>query len=922
VQIIELQSNSQAIAHDRDSLFSQLSESRTANDALSREISALKTERERQSETSGFFQSLSALIGEKVTSMPQIEKVLTDWRNSLSTITKLVHHKRVLKKQLAEVLTQNEGLEAGLDSQIQRNAALSQALETAAQNSETEKRALFQENEQLKTELETKNARNKELQTRLDQISQERERELTRLQQALDEKEKRIIELKTILGNPLRSETPQVYAVVHELASKTGECEEQRMALQDLEKKSDQLQKQLSAITEKNEKLGIRNAQLRQMIAVLQKSEIENRVALQAFAQETSDLKARIELCLGNIDSLKGHIRASSVFRARSKAQWQSKCSELDHYKKMLASFEEVIENQRMEIERFGAERAHLIELLERQNQTGVVLNEMLDNQRNQLKECEAHAAKIEKSNEELSLSRACESFLSRVRNRSQFNFGKILRDSQISNFIRIDKILTVIADCINQSEESEAAARREVETLTKSIAVEKGHAQRVLAVIATTIQTLAHDADQLFLETLGHVSMELETALKGDVFTSPDPLTSEFLIGGTLEARRQALQQMQTSGWDAPTTFALFNAQILANIAQRRTVENLTQTLAEQRSQIEFIQMALDCPDMNRAVEKVHEIVKILKNIRRRNKRLETIVAENNAERRSVAECERTIAEFKAQNESLRKDLQSLAADIATRQQELEVKTRQIQTLETSHQQLVDESSTRQAKHFEEICQLEKTIDELGRQSRDLAFTLEKLKAESNQKIESLTKQNQKLSETVRTKSIKFKQKVTALEEKRKQKLGDEQAIQGDFKTKFMTANEALHARDEECQRLSVKLSETLKANTQLSNQLSHLSVTNKSLEMQRRALNDQMEREAKIIASQTSLRAMTAETRFQQELNAVKACLKKEKNDLVTAVLSAFGQLQQFNGADIPDEAFLRVMRSTAQRLTSAEH
>jgi uncharacterized membrane protein YcgQ (UPF0703/DUF1980 family) len=117
--------------------------------------------------------------------------------------------------------------------------------------------------------------------------------------------------------------------------------------------------------------------------------------------------------------------------------------------------------------------------------------------------------------------------------------------------------------------------------------------------------------------------------------------------------------------------------------------------------------------------------------------------------------------------------------------------------------------------------------------------------------------------------------------------------------------------------QKLSNSLAETEKKNQQLTSEISKLTVAKKSLEVQLKTSSDQLKREAQILASQAAMRAMNAETRFQEDMNALKSRFVKEKNELITSVLAEFDQLEQFEDEDISDAAFLRVMEQIAKRV-----
>jgi hypothetical protein len=256
---------------------------------------------------------------------------------------------------------------------------------------------------------------------------------------------------------------------------------------------------------------------------------------------------------------------------------------------------------------------------------------------------------------------------------------------------------------------------------------------------------------------------------------------------------------------------------------------------------------------------------------------------------------------------------------------------------LERAHHELIEESSEAQKKHFDEICQFETILDERNREIRDLKLSGSKMAADSEQQIESLRKLAADLKEKLTARSEKCRRNL-ALVEQRKRNLEQQllnklkakerqnleesnraAAIQDDLRAKLDEQGQSMKLQLQEQRELSEKLSDALaeseRRNRQMVTEMSKLAMAKKALEVQLKAATDQMKRELQILTSQAALKAMNAETSFQEDLNALKSRCMREKSELIATVLAQFDELEQFEDEDITDAAFLHIMEQIAQ-------
>jgi hypothetical protein len=121
-----------------------------------------------------------------------------------------------------------------------------------------------------------------------------------------------------------------------------------------------------------------------------------------------------------------------------------------------------------------------------------------------------------------------------------------------------------------------------------------------------------------------------------------------------------------------------------------------------------------------------------------------------------------------------------------------------------------------------------------------------------------------------------------------------------------------------EQCElseKFSDALAESERRNRQTTSEMSKLQIAKKDLEVQLKAAAEEMKREVQILKSQAALKAMNAETKCQDDLNALKSRCAKEKSALIETVLAEFDQLEQFEDEEITDAAFLYIMEQIAQ-------
>ena len=808
---------------------------------------------------------------------------------------------------------------------------------------------------------------NKELLVRLDQLKCDREGDMERYKEAMEAKEKRILELKEILASPLRSTEEETETLMRELSLRKRECEDMKARLSESQDSVESLQKKLASAMRKVEELKRARKQLKKHYYSFQESQSELKSQIVTLTKEKDAVEGKLDEVSKDNESLKSQLKAALASHTEGESAWLAKCQELKQVQANVDSLEDFIDRQRKEIESLNQQKTQMVELLHKQNQLAVALESETAKQTGIAKEKAAKVKQLEKENKQLLeknkaheqgesvLTMFNDDVIPKLPESHRFATAQIVHDPKINVSQRVRKLFDyVISVCTNASTNA-SITTQELEQLRSSLASETEKRERSLVVMRNLYNAFANlykeqkgmpqgCEDKELMEFLGAQSLKLDAALKETDAASPQYMTMDFLFNGSLEDRRQAIQRMAENGWDNSTTFDMFCAQALTNLAQAREIETLKKRIGDQSQQLDMVHESLGCsdsPDAHEYVELFTSRVKKLKSKNRRLRQYKEYMEELERKHRTVPELEQQIDELNQTIETLQGNLKALVSDATTLQRELDVKTQQVISLEQAHARLADDSSELQKKHLEEVCQFEKIIDERNRDVRDLTLKLNQLKADTEQQIESLQQTNQSLRHQMKEKVEKLKQKVALLQQRKKNaeqqfinkmKARDRQTqeemkryseAQNDLKAKLSESTDSMNRQLAEQKELTDRLTASLEAsekrNQKIQSEMTKLSIAKKSLEAQIKSINEQMQREVQIQNSQAQLRQMNAETRYQEELDRVKTSFANEKSELMTSVLADFDQLDQFDEDGVTEDTFKATMKQIAQTFRS---
>jgi hypothetical protein len=346
----------------------------------------------------------------------------------------------------------------------------------------------------------------------------------------------------------------------------------------------------------------------------------------------------------------------------------------LEQCQAAITSLKEIVDIQRTEIERWTKERVRLAELRERQSQRGLSLEALLEVNSRKVREFELQAKRFEKENRENAsflLTQISNRLLPKILDPSRFNFAEILQDQDFPASERGYKVFDLIIKHLNQSIRTASISVDYMNELRQKVITEEEKNKQLLTVLCPlfhSFQACLSDPKSNSDLRLGN-GVQLDSLLTENGFIAPESISMDLLFNGSVEDRKQVLQQVFSAGWHA--TFGLFCAQILTNVSQRHAIDELTRTFDNQRVSLEQVGKA----------DAVRQgITKSTQSLRSRNKKLK---AQLKAQEVADAEDQQTIKALETKHESHRGNLQALIADATSLRREINVKTQQIVCLE-----------------------------------------------------------------------------------------------------------------------------------------------------------------------------------------------------------------------------------------------
>jgi chromosome segregation ATPase len=774
-------------------------------------------------------------------------------------------------------------------------------------------------------------------------MTREREDEIQRFKASLETKEKRILELKNVLANPIAVN----HSNVQELSQKKRQCDDLEAALADSQRHLAQAQKRLGIAAQKHEKLVNRRLQAKRQIRLFEKRYSELNAKFESLSKEKNAIEAKIGNGEQENEFLRAQLKAAMASHAEGESAWTLKVQELKRAQLAVESLESVIEVQRREIEGLAGKRSQLAELLQKEHEVAMRLEEIADAEARRASEFERNAKRLERQirfnfNED-SVSVVVERLVPMLREPLRSRVLHIAQQEGVSHDSKFFAILEEVGRGFRSQDTSS-----EVNKARGEIGDEKARNQRLLAVINSifgSFQRLLREerslpsGDAALFEFLSEQCVQLDKLLQEEERVSPEIIATDFLYDGTIEERKETLEKMRRTGWDSQATFDLFAAQIFTNSAQAREIKRVKRIIAEQAATIEKFERLLGCSDLAGAEAALEQIASNMKALKSKNKVLQQQLKERESAQPTgpaADDLEVTISQLESRIQSLEKDLESVIAHSASLQRELEVKTLQISSAENSHHQIVEDCAELQRKHLEEMAQFETIIDERNREIRDLSLQFRQAKADLEQQTDRFEKAMAEMREKLNSRTERFNRDAALLQQKKKNlesqfanklqaidrkyhhELQKAIEVQEELKKKLADTVQAMRTQSQDGLELSEKLSSSLtkseKRNQQMINEVSKLTLEKKELEMELRSLTDQMKREIQILNTQNALKIMNAETQFQHDLTTLRGTFMKERNQFIITVLSEFGDLDRFNADDISETDFHEAVSTIA--------
>ncbi|OHT14948.1 hypothetical protein TRFO_14596 [Tritrichomonas foetus] len=962
LQASKLEISIQKANEEKQALLSQLSTLNDENSQLTTKYESLYSSiNDRQTDENAFLLLSSKMFDQSFSNYDEVVSYLQNLKKDhqrLLEVEKNFHAQEDLNNQLKAEQEEKEKILKKNSKYKKKIQQLNQVIdennkdnnEKIADFTENKKQyeehqnSLIQQNQNLTAQIENFKEQVNSLQIRIDQMKQDRDLENKKHQVSNEAKDKRISELKGLLANPLRAESNETQKMIQELSKKKCEVEELSQTLSDTKNENDKTRTKLAKVVMKLKKLKAENTQIKKHFESISKKRTSNDEKVSQVTMKNAELAQQLDTAQIENENLRTQLKAAMASHAEGESAWNSKAQENKRLQSSLSSVENIVDHQRSELESHQKERKQMIELIHKMNQMILYYETNLNDELKKNKDLSAQVKRFNKQmqkyqeladrqqNESRLIDVVKDSVYEKFDERLRFAFIQILNDDSFTAAEKLKKVFEVINNSFKDTDEKVTELSKENTTLktdNNSFSVKIGRFSSLISsTLAAFRKILGAEPNQTMTDFITIQSSKLESAMREiddlDGYNLNNNMNNlcarnDFLFNGSLDERRRAIEKVAKIGFDSESTFDLFSLQSLTNIELWNEVERTRQTLAEQEDQINQISKMIGTRDLSKLVSK-------LKALKSENKKL--IKIQSKIDSPAVFGLEKQVKDQAEKIQTLQNDLRSVVNDATTLQNELDMKLSQYSTLEKAHAQLMIESSDLQSKHLREVNEFESIIDTRNREVRDLTIKLTQVTSESNELIDRLKKSNEQLKELNEKRTAQFKRTFALLQEKKKNK---EEQLNARLKSQEVHFQEELNKNKAEIEQLKTKITETTAFNTKqttekddlnrrlasslkkseernqkMTNEISKLTIVNKTLESQVKSTQDQMKRETQLLNTQFTFDTMTNETKFQERLTSLKTKMQKEKNDLVFLVLSELDEIDDFDADEIDEETF----------------
>lgn len=949
--------------------------------ALETEIEKLKknqnanrdTAEANNTELSKFFSSFSSVVGSPVSSFKQV----IDSVNQIKEIAKKQAESNGKTKDLQKTIEK-------LESKVQKLREINQNILAENENLQNEhaqyQNELADFSNSVKSEINAKNDQNKNLQDQIEQLQAQlkqfsddstvqksahdeevaqRDQEIAKLHDLLALRDSRIAELKERLALPEKQECEERSKLVDEIGRKEqekaklqNEIDDLHHTIADIEGKLKLSISQIKKFAKDKEKLRGKLQLSKDRIAELEKNiACLNLEKDSHFAQQNS---TNLE-----IESLKMQLQAAEASHSQGASAFESQKQEIERLKKALALLEPMTAELRLTVENLTEEKTQLSLNAQKQDITIKQLEDNLSEANTKIENLEKKLK--QKQEKESSITETLTSISSVISNNLIPLFQEPLK-SRLTTVLNgtqgspLQKCAAVFGELSNAFEQAAEPARekvKEFENKMREADERKQLHESILSIAEGAMESFAYilrtgkkdeeaaakikenlNRSKDMIEFAASSIQNIEKVVRGNDLLDTQFVSMGFLVGGSFEDRRAAIQEIAVKGWDSRIAFDLLCLQMLVNQAQEKELQAMRTACDGINSEMGRVTEISGINDFEMVSEYIMKLKSKIKKLRSANKVLTEYLGDIESREQSI-EARENLTEacddLKLKLSEFDLKVKSLESKVEESEKEIARRDNRIASLE-SQLSKTHYSSTEEIQNLRsDVSQLEREIDEKNATIRTLTVQMSQTKSDAEAQITAAKRVCDENLSASNSRQEKLQQMIAQLKEKKKQtekclsqKMHEQQKAQqaeidklvlcqSELKQKLAETVQAMRQQSEENAALSKKLAENLaqseERNRSMSCEITKLSTAKKTLEVQIEKLGGQHKRELQLINSQAAFKDLEVETKHQEEIAQLQAKLVAEKNNILMKVLEELGILDSIED-DIDEETAMHAI------------
>ncbi|EAY08900.1 hypothetical protein TVAG_464480 [Trichomonas vaginalis G3] len=950
---------------------------------LEQEIAKLKQNQESSkvnsdvsnAETNKFFSAFSGVIGTQVSSFKQaIDSVNSikeiakkqaeengQTKDLQKTIEKLQKKLQKMKELNLNLISENEQLQnehAEYQNELAEFSNSVKAKLSAAGDQNTE---LQQTIENLKNQIKQIKDENNNQQNLNDGIVEQKDQEIAKLKDLVAQRETRINELKERLSLPEKQECEERTKLVEEVSKKEQEKVKLQQEIDSLNQTISDLEGKLKLSIASIKKISKEKDRIRDKLNTSKNrvAELEKNVAclnLEKDSHFATQNSTNLEL-----ESLKMQLQAAEVSHTQGAAAFEAQRQETERFKKSLSLLEPLVADLRTQVSQLTDEKNKLALCLQKQDKAMKDLEDHLAESNNKNENLEKKLKKRQEKDQ--NFADTLTSISSVISNNLIPLFQEPLRSKLVAVLngtpgSPLQKCAAVFSELSNQFEKAGEPAKEKVaefERKMKEADERKSLYDTILSISEGAIEAFSYvlssakrddetaakcnqqlNRNKEVIEFAAKSIQNIENVVRGNDLLDTQFASMSFLVGGSFEDRRVALQDIAVKGWDSRMTFDLLCLQLLVNQTQEKEIQALRMSFENLQNEMSRMTDVSGVNDVENVADYIEKLKAKYRKARQMNKQLSQYLGDIESREESIEQRENLVEaceELKVQLSEFDQKVKNLQLKIDESEKEIAKKDSKISSLESQLSNSHVSSTEEIANLRKENADLEHEIDDKNATIRSLTVQLSQLKNDTEIQINTAKKASEDSQSSSQQKQEKLQQMIVSLKDKKKQvekcltqKLHGQQkqqqgeidklvACQNELKQKLAETVAAMRQQSDENANLSKKLAENLanseEKNKSMMNDITKLTMMKKSLEVQIQSQMDQHKRELQLVNSQFAFKELEKETQHQEEIATLNAKYSSEKNSFIEKVLGELGILDQIED-DLDEETALQAIHN----------